>query len=187
MADRSSSEQRDDRKHLLYVGLVVATVIIVLGVGLWLNKPDSDEATPIADGIGEVEAIDTLARVDDADLVPAETEEADEVATSPDPTLLTLAERAEADLVRIESYQTAYTLQLLNACDPTNVAPHAERFAGEDRFYLLPSFVNDAPCFRVCWGRYPTLDAARAADDVPASLLALTETPYPRRIGEVLP
>ena len=174
--DKPRPEKREDRQHLLHVGLLVLTVVVVLGLGAWLNQPQRNNA-----GIGQVETIDTLA--DDGGLAPLEVDE----PVENDSSNLSLAEQSEDDLRRIEAYGGEFTLQFINACDPSSVSDYARRFASDDRFYLLPSFENGEPCFRICWGHYASIEAARNTEDIPRSLLELADPPYPRRIAEVLP
>lgn len=182
-SDKPRQEQREDRQHLLHVGLLVLTVVVVLGLGTWLNQPQLDRG-----GIGDVESIDTLA--DDGGLVsldPREPGEKIETFEQDDTSGLSLAEQSERDLLRIEAHADEFTLQFINACDPAGVSSYARRFAANDRFYLLPSIDNGKFCYRICWGHYASIETARSAGDIPRSLLELADPPYPRRIAEVLP
>ncbi len=79
-----------------------------------------------------------------------------------------------------------WTAQLAVLCEPARVEQMIERFGDLGGFHVLPSYLREKPCFRVCWSRYSTREDARAASDLPAVLRRITPQPVPKPVSEVV-
>jgi len=189
----SPSYTRGDWKHFAKFGALIAAVAGTLIVGAVLQTDDVRlDGSPPA---GFVEFVETpqpaagdepAAELDDGHaLEPAGHLDEGEPAFAEVPVLDELARRADADSRRMEQ-ASGWTLQFMMACDPANVRPRMQSLGDEADFYILPTFFDDRPCFRVCWGIYPSREAARAARALPASLLAVTDTPQPVPVEQAL-
>ena len=93
-----------------------------------------------------------------------------DIASPPDPLLMTLATRAAADAGRLAKAKGRWTAQLLVACKPETVDRLLAASAGAGKLYVLPARVKDEACFRVCFGDYATPKDALAAEDLPPAL-----------------
>lgn len=71
--------------------------------------------------------------------------------------------RAERDRRRLDSDRHArYAIQLELVCEVPSLQ-EAWRHDRGQAMWLLPAAHGGRDCFRVFWGRYPTLEAARRA------------------------
>ena len=61
------------------------------------------------------------------------------------------------------------------------------RYGEYESFHVLPLYHHDQACYRICWSRYDTREAARRAGDLPAGLRSLEARPLPKPLSEVLP
>lgn len=168
-----------DWKHLVKVGGIVTAVVgtLILGAALEIGPGERSAAPPRQLGRPTPDALE-----------PAVAEPIEAAVTEPgEPTALeTLGERAEADYERLLG-ERGWTLQFMVACDPVNVRPVHDRLASDPSLYLIPKLHEDRACFRVAWGVFPDRDAAAAATrDVPAVLAAITASPQPLPIDQVL-
>jgi hypothetical protein len=98
-----------------------------------------------------------------------------------------LEQRAVADLEKLAGDPSGWTAQLAVLCDTEHAATLVSRFGEHESFHVLPSYHREQACYRICWSRYDTLEAARRANDLPAGLRALEARPLPKSITEVLP
>jgi septal ring-binding cell division protein DamX len=89
---------------------------------------------------------------------------------APDPVVMKLARRAEADSGRLSKARGRWTAQLLVACKPDTVERLLASASGSNKIYVLPARVKDDACFRVCFGDYATPKEAAAAADLPRAL-----------------
>jgi septal ring-binding cell division protein DamX len=89
---------------------------------------------------------------------------------APDPLVLKLATRAEADTGRLTKAKGRFTAQLLVACKAETVDRLLGAGAGSTKIYVLPAQVKADACFRVCYGTYATAKDAAAAADLPKAL-----------------
>jgi len=94
--------------------------------------------------------------------------------------------RARRDAERLSTHAGQWTLQLMMACDEAALRRSLERSALDEGLFLIEAPDQGRGCFRVVWGNYPSRDAAAAATDVPAGLLAPGESPWPRPARQVL-
>jgi septal ring-binding cell division protein DamX len=61
-----------------------------------------------------------------------------------------------------------------------------DRAPTSSRLYLLPADVKGQACFRVCFGSYPSADAAAAAaSSIPAELKSGVGAPSPKKIADL--
>jgi septal ring-binding cell division protein DamX len=88
----------------------------------------------------------------------------------PDPVLVRLATRAEADCGRIAKAKGRFTAQLVVACKPETVDRLLAAGGSSAKLYVLPAKVKDESCFRVCFGSYASTKEAAAAADLPKTL-----------------
>jgi len=103
-------------------------------------------------------------------------------ATAEDP----LTRRVARDLNRLARRGPDWTAQLAILCRTSGAEEVLGRFETHSEFYLLPAMHEQAACFRVCWGRYPSQEAAKQASDLPDELRALQPAPLPKSLAEVL-
>lgn len=96
-----------------------------------------------------------------------------------------LAERTASDLERMANDPRGWTRQLAVLCDTSSVE---SLLAGNelDSLRLLPAYVDDRTCFRLCWGGYESREQASAAVDMPAHLRQEFPDSIPRSRDEVL-
>ncbi|HEY3176516.1 MAG TPA: DUF4388 domain-containing protein [Candidatus Polarisedimenticolia bacterium] len=66
-----------------------------------------------------------------------------------------------------------YTIQLMAACQDSTIRKAVEHAGGASSLFILSTRVDGRSCYRVYWGRYPTLTRAREAlrRDVPQPFL----------------
>jgi len=125
-----------------------------------------------------------------APAIPSEIRPLEPVTASESPGAIVgdpLEQRAVADLEKLAGDPTGWTAQLAVLCDTERVATLVARFGEHESFHVLPSYHREQACYRICWSRYDTLEAARRASDLPAGLRALEARPLPKPITEVLP
>jgi hypothetical protein len=66
----------------------------------------------------------------------------------------------------------AFTLQIAIACQEETLRKAAHRTAGSDQFFVLPFALQGKVCYRLCWGNFPTLEAAQSArSSIPPSFI----------------
>jgi hypothetical protein len=97
-----------------------------------------------------------------------------------------LAARVLADSDRLAGPGPAWTAQVAVLCDVARAEDLLDRFGSDSSLHLLPAFVGEEACVRVCWSRYESGEAARSAADLPQALRALQQQPLPKRVAEVL-
>lgn len=88
---------------------------------------------------------------------------------------------------RLIDDSAAWTLQFMLTCDPAKAQRILDELRSDTRLHLLPTVHNDQSCLRICWNEYSSHDAAIADRDFPPSLLALSQTPIPRKLTELTP
>jgi hypothetical protein len=88
-------------------------------------------------------------------------------------------ERASRDRRRLVSEPaTRYTIQLMLACEVSSLTDAWKHDRPEGTMWLVASTHRGRSCYRVLWGRYPTLEAARAGQDrVPEHFRTRTNRP----------
>ncbi len=195
----------DDWKRFAAAGGLLLLVLVILVLGAMLERDPDDPSRragsstvtierSAGEGVPAVPATEPL-DVPVEDAAPAPVERAPAVpapAATPapppaGPSSSDLVERARADARRIGAGD-GWTLQLLVACDPQNAAKRVAQGGPAEQLYVLPRMLDGRSCFRLCWGRYPSREAALAARDLPSGLReSLDEAPQPRRIADVLP
>lgn len=78
----------------------------------------------------------------------------------------------------------AYTLQILLACQASTVA---KMIPPPEESYLLPIRFKGKPCYRICWGSFPSRNAAlRAGKQLPATYAKMTNNPFPLSIAKAV-
>lgn len=174
----------------------VAVAVVAVGGTLLAGAllQDGGGRGPIAGGEEAIALDPAPAAVADAAVeAPADDEPVripdDPPAEAPAPTSgrETLAARTEADSRRLVEEDDAWTLQLMVACDPSNVERAVESLAGDRRLLVLPATIGGRDCYRVCWGPYATRAAAEAGRErLPGAARLLSDTPHPRPVSEVL-
>jgi septal ring-binding cell division protein DamX len=97
-----------------------------------------------------------------------------------------LAARVATDIERLADEADGWTAQIAVLCDAGRAAELIDRFGNHEALYILPSLHGDAACYRLCWNRYATRAAAKAAHDLPAGLRAVEPSPLPKSLAEVL-
>jgi septal ring-binding cell division protein DamX len=97
-----------------------------------------------------------------------------------------LARRAVADVARIGRARGRWTAQVLVACREDTVERLTGKVPAAAPLYLLPVEIRGEPCFRACWGDYPSRAEAGRARDLPAVLRG-GEPVRPVEIVKVLP
>jgi septal ring-binding cell division protein DamX len=175
-------------KGLISSALLVAAVALILFAGMLLRHRGPEGVRHVAAAAPSPAPLLPLGSTITPD-VPAETEPdtaptgsaevslpvetARPVAPEPvrpDPLVVRLAARAEADCGRLAKARGRWTAQLMVACKPETVDRLLDAASGSHQIYVLPASLNDDPCFRVCFGDYATSKEAAAAADLPATL-----------------
>jgi hypothetical protein len=178
--ERQSEDARVEWPQLVSFALLVGAILTVLIAGAVLRTPppggpmaESRPPSPVPEEVPEPAA---------PDVVPAFGE-----LPPPDTVLDRMASRSSDDLARLASDSAGWTAQLGVFCDAEHVAEVVDRFGELPGLLVLPSYVDDRPCFRICWSRYASRGDASRAGDMPASLRGLlTSEPLARPVTEVL-
>ena len=184
---RSSGSSREERMRLFLAGGLLAAVLAILLTGAILQAdrariPDGGEpaapapSEPSGSSAGRAGASEEQP-VSERSRVEPETDRPS-----------SLERRAASDTDRMRSAPRGWTLQLMVACDPDNAEALLRQAGGSTDLYLLPVTLNGNPCFRACWGRYPTRESALEARTLPNALRARLDDPLqPRPVADVLP
>ena len=202
---------RDERSRLLRAAGLAGAVLGLVLVGWFLQADPSEDslypAGPAPDHPGDTGEMTPAA--ESATLQPAESREpmfapqadpeaAPEAVLQPAPEPGAGADpgtrdpsawsrRLHDEVERLGSRTGEWTLQLIVACDPRNVARLLDAAGDDDALHLIPAEINGRECFRLCWGAYRDREQALAAA-LPGSLRAnLEESPQPRPIEGLLP
>jgi hypothetical protein len=77
---------------------------------------------------------------------------------------------------------TDWTLQFARLCEREHAARILAELAAREDLYVIE---RDG-CYLVCWGLYRSADLARSSRDIPSSLNALPDRPFPKRVDEAL-
>ena len=85
---------------------------------------------------------------------------------------------------RLAEAGDGWTLQLGVYCDAQYVSSEVERFGRQSSFHVLPILLDGQACFRLCWGSYPSHDAAKRARDLPSALRS--SGAFPQKSSTVL-
>jgi hypothetical protein len=176
------------RRSIVPASILLAVVVGLLVLGAVLQGGSTEPREPV--GVWQQTEPAGPAAVEAR---PAEPPPAPELrAIPPEPAsgsgTRDLERRVLADTLRLGHHARAWTLQLMVACDPENARKRLLAAGGAGEFFLLPVRLGGRSCFRACWGRYPTREAALAARDVPPALrLGLEAPPHVRAVTEVLP
>jgi septal ring-binding cell division protein DamX len=96
-----------------------------------------------------------------------------------------LSERARLDRQRMRAAGEGWTLQFATLCSRESAERKLAALNGYERFYLLPARVNDRDCHRLCWGLYPSREAALAARGLPRQLTEIEGKPAAMPIDKV--
>jgi hypothetical protein len=180
--DPETNKKPEDWTNLLSFGGLAGAILGVLLLGAALS---ADPPSPRA---GSPKSTAPIAeRIPDQDPPPltAEPRHAPRPAL-PAPRTSGLAERAAADLGRMATEPEGWTAQLAVMCDAKRVAGLTERFGEHEAFFLLPVLHGDEACFRICWNRYRTREAAAKAADLPRAMREIEPRPLPKAIAEVV-
>lgn len=209
-------QDRDDVRHLLLIGGLVGAVLLtlVLGAALALDPgeagpvaaleadgatgglPPAHRAAAETDraaagagpGAEPAPAPRVLEPADDGAAALAEpaAEEVD-AADAPEPGgAVPLADRVRADVRRLAAHPDAWTLQFLVTREEARAEEIVARLADGDALHVLPVRVQGEDCFRICWGRFATREAALGAT-APPELVALNADPIPRAVSGLVP
>jgi hypothetical protein len=175
-----------DWKHLLLAGSLVGAVLATLILGAVLQV-DSDTVTAQREQ-------DLIARTTPAMPTPLQVEPPPrEAPAQPEPATpvpadpLTADRRGRDDLRRAAPAATEWTLKFMVSCLPETAEGVLREIGDDPALYLLPVRLDGRACFRICWGRLGSREAALAARGIPAPLAQLNAEPVPRRIADLLP
>lgn len=179
-AKNKQTDPLEDRRRWIAFGILaaVAAGTLMLGASLSTSAPGGPPgvAEPLSepdfDG-GEFES---------AIAIPPAASGLSDAPTAMD----RLARRTASDLERMALEPRAWTSQLAVLCDTARVEAVLESTQYSPSLSLLPAYVDDRSCFRLCWGRYDNREQARARADLPDLLRQDFPTSYPRLRSEVL-
>ena len=107
--------------------------------------------------------------------------------TVPPAASVSLRERADRDYRRLAGMEDRFTSHLMLACDWDNTRRHMEGAGWHDNLYLLPAEFNGQDCFRLCWGVYPTREAAEAEGEILPYLTREFPDRTPKALVEIRP
>jgi len=180
---KSSSKKPDPmeerRRWIAFTILaVVAGGTLLLGAGLSTSAP-GDQAAPPPQEIEPAFEDSTAEPVVDNFAAPQPPSDAMGAMDR-------LAERTASDLERMAGESRAWTSQLAVLCDTARVESLLASANQSRSLHLLPTYVDDRSCFRICWGTYDSRDQAVAASDLPPQLRSAFPDPFPRQRDEVL-
>lgn len=96
-------------------------------------------------------------------------------------------ERADHDYRRLSGMEDRFTSHLMLSCDPDNTRRHMEGAGWNDNLYLLPAEYHGQDCFRLCWGVYPTREAAEAEGAILPYLAREFPDRTPKALAEIRP
>ncbi|MDB4324860.1 hypothetical protein N9971_00795 [bacterium] len=194
-----------DWRHLLTVGTVVLGVLGTLLLGGRLQAEPS--GTPPRD-LAAIAPASTPPNATDPAPLPTERPVAgsdravDRALSAPSPTELPTQQQPKAqprpEPRRTERPRTTppthsqtrisdaeWTLQFLVTCESATTDRIDREFGGDSQLHLFPVLIEDRRCTRVCWGDFTTREDAVARIGVPSGLLALADSPIPRRISDL--
>jgi len=191
--DRQSGSS--DARHLLSVGLPLGTVLGVLILGAALQSGAPEAASSGQSAVADPPLPPPASYEQRRRTVPAPDETPSPEATvrrpAPAPAppdagdaISRLGHRAMADVGRLESSGDEWTSQVGVYCDPQRVSRLVAQLEVPSDLYVLPVFLDDRPCFRVCWGHYADRGLAKQARGLPAALRG--NGTFPQRISSVV-
>ena len=74
------------------------------------------------------------------------------------------------------------------ACQEESVKKAGRRTRGSVEFFTVPFALQGKPCYRLCWGAYPTLEEARTAkSSVPGFFLQEGGSPVVVSLAKIAP
>jgi septal ring-binding cell division protein DamX len=185
--------KKNDWKQLLSGGSIVFAVAGTLILAWALQADPADQAgqmviersmpdhqfpepIPIEEVESEVTAAEPEVDPPAPEIAPAAVEPASPADT--------LDARAAADLRRMKAAGNGYTLQFASLCSQDSVRLKLQALSGYESFYLIPT---GAECHRLCWGLYPTREAALAARGIPAALTDIAGDPLAISLHKAAP
>jgi septal ring-binding cell division protein DamX len=194
MSSAAEPRERKDWPHLLSAGAHVGAVFGILVAGAMLQTPPGARGpAAVADRLPSTVA-SALPEERRAPIAPLEPRAGQEPAPSrlaAGPAVVQtaspavadessgLARRAKLDAERLARLGDGYTLQAAMLCDPAGVRAHLDRHGNREPFHVLPVDRAGRSCYRLCWGHYPTAEAARRAKDLPGTLASAGVFPTP--------
>ena len=98
-----------------------------------------------------------------------------------------VGERSREDYRRLEGMEARFTSHLMLSCDHDNTRRHMEGADWHDNLYLLPAEYHGQDCFRLCWGVYPTREAAEAEGEILPYLAREFPDRTPKPLAEIRP
>lgn len=176
-------------------GLLVVVLVILAWSRFLQSGPPEHRPAPAPPPIPSLSAASVPEGFASLEPVPAQAPAPDPVPVLPppapeperDPALVALAERAAADLGRIQAKRGGFTVQVSRHCQASLVQEKVRRHGAAKEFFLIPAEQADRACFVVCWGTYADRAAAsKAAAKVPAALKG-DGKPFAKSVAEVLP
>ena len=181
LRQKKTASAPSDLRRRVQVGGVLGAVlgILLLGAALRTERP---VGTPSA--VAEPATASSQEAPDEA--VAASAAEAPATAETFVPSPGGLTGRARTDAGRLAGAGGAFTLQFLYACNADNVRSQVETLGADRDFYLLPVEDHGRACYRICWGTFPSKEAARTARNIPPPMAALSQTPQVKSIAGVL-
>lgn len=88
-------------------------------------------------------------------------------------------DRALRDRRRLDAAGAGWTLQFGAFREAGPVSDLLRTLASRDELYI----VREGGQFKIWWGHHPTRDRAVAQRGIPAELTALSDSPFPKRVG----
>ena len=174
---KTETERVSDLKHLLIAGSVVGGILLTLVIAAVLRVDPEAAATAVV----RPSASDAVPAKSDAPAGEAAPDEREALGGDE------LARRALDDQRRLATTADEWTLQFMVTCKEETAERILDGTRGDRKLYLLPVLVEDRPCFRVCWDRYPSRERATSGSGVPDTLIALNDNPVPRQIRGLVP
>ena len=183
-----------DWRHLLTVGALVTGVLGTLLLGGRLQaEPSGPPPRSLAEVIPEQSPSPEPPRAETASPV------AENAAPTPSPAAPTNVPTTRPKTMRPTESRTPppaprrtsdaasaeWTLQFMVTCESATADRMAREFGDDSRLHMLAVRIEDRDCMRVCWGDFTTPEAAVALGGVPAGLLAVNDSPIPRRISDL--
>jgi septal ring-binding cell division protein DamX len=176
----------EERRRLIAAGSLSAAAlgVLVLGAVLRADAPFDESTVPaVARTLPPADTAAAPVEVASPSVERPSPRRESPPPPRPDPEAGSLEQRAASDPGRLLDGRGSYTLQLIVSCDPDNARRHLDLLEASARLFVLPVELDGKDCYRLCWGRYDTRNAAATAADVPAAF----DSPRVKAIAELAP
>ena len=163
---------------------LVLLVLLILAVTAWVHTDREPELMQRKVEPRVEQPIEQKNPEEPADrTAPQEPEESD----LPSRVNNSLPDRADRDYLRLAGMEDRFTSHLMLSCDWDNTRRHMDGAGWHDNLYLLPAEHDGRDCFRLCWGVYPTREAAEAEGEILPYLAIEFPDRTPKALVEIRP